>query len=476
MHDVSDINWRKLVLPTLVPIIVMLIAMFWRPVWRDDVWALFMSEPSIGLSGVFDRSSTNVHPPVYFYILHIWRLLIDAVWFSKALNLVILAVGIWATLKLGKPRLNETKLFLIISAGSYWVIYFAAETRPYTLMFVLCTLIIFTAARLVETPKHKSILPLALLFAILSAAATLTHYFNFIWVSILGFVIGLHFLLAGRTRDFFIIGCASVCAVLPGLAFLYFINDKMGIPPSDPMTLSETFGHGLNQFQRGFTTKLFGSNLIIAILFFMGIAALLRRQERMDYVIGGAIILTVLAIFTLHLTWQPLIKERSFMIIMPAMILLMTRAVLYGPQGKWRSRMLRALPWVIAITPILFIGEYFKDREKMSDVRNLIDVAECEDAKILTHYRPAPEGEGFNAYYTRLSLKNLPIQLVDSATARAPASSACPVKAIALQLPRGEKGAHIAARNSLREAGLDLDQLEEVSIGKGRNLIYIEKQ
>lgn len=470
------LNLRKIAWASLIPLLVMLVALIWRPVWRDDVWALFMSEPSLGVGGVLDRSSTNVHPPFYFYILHFWRSLFDGVIASKLLNLVFIIIGAMAAWRLGKTDRRETAFFLLFCAGSYWLIYFAAEIRPYTLMFSSGVVSVLAVSRILKSKAGEPIWPWVLIWTGLSAAACLTHYFSFVWTAALGLLTGLSLLSRGRGRGFILVGVGSVLAVIPGLLFLAYASTRMGIPPAPEMSAIETLTYGLNQFTRGLLTKLFGSNLALAALFFMSIAALIRRRDPVDRVFGGAVLLTVLAVFTVHMSWQPVIKERSFMIIMPALIYLMTRAAMMEGDGQWRARFKTTMPYVIALSPILFIlaGEYFKDREKMADVRAQLSVPECYGASVLAYFRPAPEGEGYNEYYTRLSLKGLDIKLIDAASGQFAPQSFCPVKALALQLPRGEKDAHVMARAALTQAGAPLSQLSEISIGKGRNLLYVQ--
>ncbi|WP_017932634.1 hypothetical protein [Robiginitomaculum antarcticum] len=468
----QSINIRHIALATFVPVAVMLIALYWRPIWRDEAWALFMSDPSIGLGGVTARSSTNVHPPFYFYMLHIWRLFADGILLSKSLNLALIIIGIFAALRIGKAHRMQTYLFLLFCAGSYWLIYFTSEIRPYALMFIIGTLSVLAMARILQSTKGVRIWPFAMAWAVLSAAACLTHYFSFIWTGAFGLLTGLAMLKQGRAKDFVIVGAASVAGIIPGLLFLANAYGQMGIPPGEELSIMGNLAYGFNQFQRGMVTKLFGSNLALAIIFFMSIAIMVRRRKPVDIAIGGAVILTVTALFIVHIVWQPVIKERSFIIIIPAMIFLMTRAVMIDTDGKWRGRVIRALPLVIAITPLLFVTEYFKDREQMSDVRALLSTQACRGADITAYYRPAPEGEGFNEYYTRLSLDGLGVTLIDSSGALRARASDCPIKALALQLPRGEKDEHSIARAALSVSGVPVSELEEISVGKGRNLLY----
>lgn len=466
------LNIRNIALATLVPILVMVIALYWRPIWRDEAWALFMSDPSIGLSGVTARSSTNVHPPFYFYILHMWRNFADGVLLSKILNLVFIVVGSFMALHIGRAYKIQTSLFLLFCAGSYWLVYFTSEIRPYAFMFVTGALGVLAIARIMQSAKDDRIWPLAILWAALAATACLTHYFSFVWTGLLGLFTGLALLRQGRPKDFLIIGAASLMGILPGLIFLASAYSTMGIPPGEELSMAGNFAYGFNQFQRGMITKLFGSNLALAAILIMSISIMIKRRDPVDFVFGGAVVFTVLTLFTLHVFWQPIIKERSFIIIVPAIIFLMTRAMLLPQHGKWRQRLISALPWVIAITPLLFISEYFKDREKMSDVRAHLDMPSCRGADVVAYFRPAPEGEGFNEFYTRLSLKGLDINLIDSTKPSGVKNSQCPIKALALQMPRGEKEEHDIARAALQVSGVPLSELQEVSVGKGRNLLY----
>lgn len=468
--SVTDRDIKRIAMATLIPLAILLLGLYLRPVWRDEIWALYMTQPDLEFDGITANIARNVHPPFYFYLLAAWRSVFDGIMAAKTLNLILLGLGFFAARRIGRYHPRQTWLFLLICGGSYWLIYFSPIIRPYLLMFVTNAFLALVTARLLSKPALEA--RWLILWTLLGAVACLTHPFNLVWVAFCGLFMGIAFLRSGNSKAFILMGFASAMALTGQLIWMVTTADAMGVPPSEHVTMASRAGYGANQFFRGLTTKLAGSNLALAALFIMSFPALIRRREKTDTVLLSAIAASVIAIFVIHITIIPIIKERSFMIIMPALLLLMTRSLLIDKDGVWRARLIKAMPIVIAISPLLFAGEYLKDRERISEVRAVFDSKTCPGATISAYYRYAPEGPDFAAYFTDYVLSGMSLSAAEAKSA--PSATACNVKAIAIGLPRGEKQAHAEARKTLRAAGINLDNLTENSFGKGRHLVYTQ--
>lgn len=477
---------KKLLIACAAPALIMLLAILLRPVWRDEVWALYYTQPSADLGATTQKLLNNVHPPLYFYILYFWRQLFAGILSAKILNIVFIAVSAVLAVKIGRSERRQTWFFLLCCVGSYWLIHYAAEIRPYALMFCLGGLSVLILARLLSESPGEKLWLWMLAWSGVSALNGLTHYFALPFIGSAGLLTGIVFLTRRQWKSFAQIGAASVLAILPALIWITFSYSEIGYKEGPSPGLVQDFADGAGQFTRGIITKLIGSNIAVFALFIAALPLVFLRRAAIDLVLFGSAALTTLIIFTMHLGWQPLIKERAFMVIMPALILLMARAVaipaavfINSGMAHWRlqwvKRLRASLPFVIALSPILFLGEYFKDKEKVGEVRDyLAQYPACAAAALPTYYRPMPEGADFGQYYARIRLPSYRFADLDTPIEWI-AGAACPVKAIALVLPRGEKAPHAAARAALIDAGLPMDKVDEINFGKNRNLIFVEK-
>jgi hypothetical protein len=144
---------------------------------------------------------------------------------------------------------------------------------------------------------------------------------------------------------------------------------------------------------------------------------------------------------------------------------------------------MRFVPWVTAIMPLLFLGEYFKNREKIPELRaKLLTHADAWQAEtVLAYYAKSSLHQDFNPMASRKIVNvtkdgvTFDVELLDVKKADAPVSTRCPVKAVGLLMPRRNGEILADARSSLQEAGIALDSVEEIKFGKGRNIIWVEK-
>ena len=461
----------------------MLVSMATRPLWRDEYWALYFSD--VAHTAGFDltqRITKDVHPPFYFLLLHLWRQVSGSDGWARVLSLPLLALGGWATWRLGRTRPRETGVFLLLSATSYWLIYYGVEVRMYFLMFVLSTLSVVVTRNALQRPDttYSS----AALMVLIGAPLAMSHFFGALWVAVLGACTGLALLRAGRIGGFFAWGAASVVAIAPVVAWIAFVHPQHNPGASDTfLPIGGALNYASTQFFRGWF-KTLASNLAATIAAVLCAGALIRRRDPFDAVLALAIVGTVLIAFGVHLFWVPLIKERAFIVVMPATSYLLVRAMDSVGAGQPRAaRLIAWVPIVAALSPLLFVSEYFKNFEHTPDVRKLIaSSGQCAGAPVVAYYRPSDQGQDFGEFVTRRVLAGVAnghdLALVDAAALAAahqapPPNPNCAVKAIALGLTTGERSDHVDARKTLIAAGVPLAALQERSIGKDRQLVWL---
>lgn len=470
------LNLRHLLIASAVPLAFLIAATLFKPFWRDEYWSIFYSSDELTLKEL----ATEVHPPFYYMVLNQWRNLFESDIGMRLLSLPICAVFgglVWQILN----DKREAAVFLLLSLGSYWVIYFSAELRPYLLMYGLTAVSVALAVYFVE--RCTTIIPVAG-FAAVGMLLSLTHYFGALWFAMLSASLGLYFLIAERRTGLFItIGVLSALSLLPCIAWILLTLQSfdMTTQVSDRSFLDE-IEYAANQFVRGISAKLIGSNPLAAIAGFVGLYAAFKFRERVQGILLWSVIGTVLIAFVLHFTFVTMIKERAFVAIMPALLFLISRNLATLPKGQgWPSSFAKYTPMAAAIMPFLFIPEYFKDREKLGEVQAILQQhsVECAGEPILVYNRPSHNyryGNLVNQRVLRLNSGTPEFVEVSPNTSLAVSTSTnCPVKAAALVLEKGGGESYEAALEAFRRGGLDVDQLTQRTYGNRRNLLLVDQ-
>ena len=473
------LSLRWLSIASVIPLAFMLAALLLKPLWRDEYWSLFFAAPDTSL----ERLTVETHPPLYYGLLHLWMKVSDSELWARALALPTLllgAVGVYRTM----PDKREAAVFLLLSLGSYWVIYFATEIRSYTLLYVLCAMTVAVVARVEQAGWSAARF---MLWCVLGAALGMTHYFGGLWFALLSLFAGLRLLSVRKSLSGFVaLGLVSVLALVPAMIWVWMSLSTMDMSgQQSERAWPDELAFVVNQFLRGMIAKLIGSNPLVFIAGAGCLIPAFRSWKSMGGLLMTTVIATIIAAVIIHFSFVTLIKERAFIVIMPALIFMFSRAVTgFRVTDGWRGRLARYIPLAAAIMPFLFIPEYFKDREHIRDVTAYLQAheAQCAGQPLIVYSRPTNH-EGYSemvqarVLVLRPGVAPMRIVPADEDAGGISMSSTCPAKAAALLLPRGRSKWHEAADAAFREAGLDPDALEEKSFGsKRRNILLIQPQ
>ena len=471
MEKNGTVNLKAFAIATLIPVAMMVAAMWMKPLWRDEYFTQYFSDPDQSLSWLLpNRWASDPHPPAYNPLLWIWSQISVHPFWQKSLSLLILALGGLGALKIIRPdQKRHLYIFLLTCLGSYWVIYFATEIRPYVFNFTLSALMTILAVRVSE--QDRAGWSYLLLFMIFGIILSLTHYFGALWFACLGLVLGLTKLSVGQKSNFVKIGIVSALGMIPILLWLnysYHQIELSAIPnAAGPL---ERLGAGGHQFLRGLTIKTFLSNPLITFLGIGAIWAAIKGRHKSDAVLVRAAALTVVIAFLLHLFFRDMIKERAFIVIMPALLWIMAGRVAQT-NHKWG----KYLPWLTAIMPFLFITEYFKTKEKIPELQKAMAPyqAVCADTPLAVYYRPAPP-EALFRWTSEKVFEGFGAGIVDLKTTNHLANTPCPVLAVSVLLPKKDQPLIDEAEDYIIAAGYKGD-FERLEFGKGRSLLWLKK-
>lgn len=143
--------------------------------WLDESLSVNISRlPLTQIPGALARDGS---PPLYYVMLHFWMLVFGEGDFAvRALSGVVSVVSLpffWAAGKrLGGRRTAWASLLL--AASSPFAIYYATDTRMYSLMMLLALLGFLALARMLEEPTRRR----AVAVGVVTAALLYTHYWG----------------------------------------------------------------------------------------------------------------------------------------------------------------------------------------------------------------------------------------------------------------------------------------------------------
>lgn len=466
------LNW--LALAALVSIAMAVMALVQKPLWRDEYWSLYFSGPGFSL----DTLLKEVHPPLYYGLLKLWISISDNDVWVRSLSLLTAAIGTAAAFLIG-GRSRQNVIFVLLCLSSYWFVYFASEVRPYTLNYFLTISLSLVA---VSIARNGPAIGNLLGFVLLAALLGLTNYLAALFAACLGLALGINELRARRSlRGFASIGIASVLAMVPTAVWVVLslgVFDLSGKVKDTPFL--EEVHFVLNQFLRGLVVKLFGSNPLAFIVGFGAVLAAFRFRPGPTGVFAFAILLTVVISFAMHFAVVGVVLERGYIVIMPTLIWIVSERLAPIRRGEdWRADWTRFVPLAAAIMPFLFIPEYFKDRERLGEVRAVLQTHReaCAGEDILVFNRPTNH-DGYAGFVNRRVFRYGqgapdPVLIDAGIESEVWRESSCPVKAAALILPKGGGDWKTAAIAAFEAKGLDVSALEERRFGKSRNVLWI---
>ncbi|HEX2577154.1 MAG TPA: glycosyltransferase family 39 protein [Aquihabitans sp.] len=146
--------------------------------WLDE--AISVDIARLPLDQIAGALREDGHPPVYYYLLHVWT-----GWFGtsstavRSLSGVVAVAALPLAWALGR-RLGGRRtaaLATVLLATSPFAVRYATEARMYSLMTFLCLAGLLAVHRALEAPRLGRLLPVA----VVAAATPLTHYWG-MWV------------------------------------------------------------------------------------------------------------------------------------------------------------------------------------------------------------------------------------------------------------------------------------------------------
>jgi hypothetical protein len=126
-----------------------------------------------------DMASFDIHPPLYFWILHVWTFIAGAnLWTGPTLNMMISLFSILGLFGLARYVLCdsvEAALVACFWALSPSVFQMSVESKQYELLALIAILFVWQILRYTDSKRSPGLFDFCLL-ALLTFAGTLTHF------------------------------------------------------------------------------------------------------------------------------------------------------------------------------------------------------------------------------------------------------------------------------------------------------------
>ncbi|UCE66072.1 MAG: glycosyltransferase family 39 protein [Candidatus Zixiibacteriota bacterium] len=169
-----------------------------------------------------DLARYDIHPPLYFWLLHLWSLIFGIhLWTGPSLNILISVVAILLLYRLANLILKdriEAALAAFVWALSPAVMGITCHARPYDLLALCTILLVLQTIRCADTSKVFRLRQF-IYMAISSAAGALTHYHFAIVILGCGLFMAYK-LIRVKRRQLFI----ALLSMAAGLVIFYLMH------------------------------------------------------------------------------------------------------------------------------------------------------------------------------------------------------------------------------------------------------------
>lgn len=217
-------------------------------------------------------SRFDIHPPLYFWLLHLWALIIGLhEWTGPSLNIIISVVALLSLWGLARRVLGNSLEATVVAftwALSPAVFQMSFEARHYDLLALVAILFVVQLLKVIHSktapPKRDYVL-----LTLLTAAGALTHYYFSILVAGCGLFAAAKLFKPDQRR--FLIG---IGAVLAGYAIFYllhpnfynsFQNEQKEVGIFSAADFSARLENVVNTFKQFFALPIASRYLLLGI-------------------------------------------------------------------------------------------------------------------------------------------------------------------------------------------------------------------
>jgi hypothetical protein len=294
--------------------------------WFDEILSFWISDPVISIEESFLRHTSIEQIPFFYHLI----LKLNFILFSyeanygRYLSLIFNFLGIIFSTLVCKKTKNDNSYLLVLALLSLniFLIGYAQEMRPYSLIFFLCSINLYIFCKIENTKEiSKFNITYFITFIFFQMLMIISHPFCLIIFFSFSVYLGINFLKKRQNNKTLIISFYFVSIFT--LIYLYFLLKNLG---SFPDWINET---DIKFFTNFYFSKFFGSR-IMGLIHLVSLIVLsyifFKRVIKKNFVIIIFYIIIFLSYFLPILygyIFQPIIFPRYIIfVLIPIVILL----------------------------------------------------------------------------------------------------------------------------------------------------------
>ncbi|HEY3107462.1 MAG TPA: glycosyltransferase family 39 protein, partial [Chloroflexota bacterium] len=360
----------------------------WQSFWYDEGTSITVAPRD--LPTILASAAADIHPPLYYLLLHGWVGLTGSSEYAARLPSALLGTLLIALLfRLGRDLVGAPggAAAALLAAGAPLPIWYSQEARMYALATTLGALATLLLVRALARPG----LGLWVAYAAALAGALYSHYFAAALPLAHGLAVGLWTLGRPRLRlpiawRFAAAGGLAGATFLPWLARTY--GQLAGWPAtSTPFGPGELVARALLLFARGYGAERLDPGLALPLgaALALGLGWLAWRRREAALVVGAYLLVPLALMMYLSLS-RPFFHSKFVLLVAPAAELsLAAAAVALGRAAALAARRRAAGPAAVALAIALTTlyraegvrAQYLDPRLARDDYRGLARAIEA---------------------------------------------------------------------------------------------------
>lgn len=350
-----------------------------QSLWMDEGSTIHLATAALEQLG--ERLPRSIaHPPLYYYLLHLWILLAGKTEFAvRYLSLIFGTLLVPLVYSFGS-RLMGRRIALVAASMATLApvqVYYSQETRMYALAAFLALLGFYLFVRLLEEGASRKIWTA---YIFVTALSLYVHYYSFLLLAAENLL--FLFTLIDRKEKRSFLASWLLSQFFLALLFLPWAKAPLGRMASGYLELrSQVFGASplplldfLHQVMVGLTlgptlsTEGLYRSLILALFILLFLLGALRRRPHRCPILTYFLVPTFLA-YLVDL-YSPHFAPRYLLLVAPAYYLILAQA-LEVPAGRFRLSSLLQISVVVILFAYGLFNNYFNPAYARDDYRSL---------------------------------------------------------------------------------------------------------
>lgn len=344
-----------------------------QSIWLDEIHTMNEANPKIPFKELYNViMSGEQMPPLYFYTLYfIFKIFGYTTFVARFYSAALGLISIYALYVLGKEIVNKQVglISAFLLSINYFHLYYSQEARPYEFLLLCSIISFFMLIRFIKKPTRKN----AIIYGVFSALMIHSHFFGLFALATQYLILLFFFLISKKQykKEFFInsflSGIITLILFIPAIKIFIKVTEIkqfwIPAPTLDVYTLifKEFFGN---------SELLLTLIQIVVIFYFIKISKEKSNPISYESIIKNKTIfsfivlipwITIIILIPLirSYTSTPMIISRYFIIVLPAIIILISNGIC-----QFQNKIIRysfiSLFFIFSLTDIVIIKKYYK--------------------------------------------------------------------------------------------------------------------